>query len=477
VIFTSYTYVFFLALVFLLHWSVPVSWRKWLLIVASYVFYCSWRWEFGFLLLGVSLFNWFYARWVLLKSQANLPLLIGVAINLAPLIYFKYTGFLVTNVVTVADWFGANWQTHAFDILLPIGISFFTFQGIAYLVDVAAGDEPLSLLADFLLFKAFWPQLIAGPIIRLHEIRDQLETPRSLDYYNVALGSRRILYGLFKKVVLADNLAPVVDMVFLSKAAPNALDCAVGILGFGLQIYFDFSAYSEIAIGTAELFGYRFPENFNWPYVSASPQEFWNRWHMTLSRWIRDYIFTPLTFASRQRPALGNLWLLLAMAVCGLWHGAQWTFILWGVWHGLLLVANRTICKGLFPRPAVEGEPTFRWRYLPAILLTFTLVNVGWLLFRAQSLEQCWQFLQSIVTLQGGLRAAILRENSILLVTSIFVLMAASQVLRDRWLQFIERSAFGLRLWGFAKPVVYAQLIVAVIVFDREAKTFVYFQF
>src|SRR5262249_51407777 len=156
------------------------------------------------------------------------------------------------------------------------------------------------------------------------------------------------------------------------------LDSAVAILGFGMQIYFDFSAYSDIAIGSARLFGYHFPENFNWPYVSTSPAEFWNRWHMTLSRWIRDYTFMPLMFLARNRPALGNLYLLLAMALCGLWHGAQWTFVLWGVWHGLLLVANRTVLKRLFPQPPVEGEPTFRWNYLPAIVLTFALVSLGW---------------------------------------------------------------------------------------------------
>jgi D-alanyl-lipoteichoic acid acyltransferase DltB (MBOAT superfamily) len=477
VIFTSYTYIAFLVLAFLLHWTVPVSWRKPLLIAASYVFYCSWRWELGFLLLGVSLFNWAYARWVLLRWQSTWPLMLGVAVNLTPLIYFKYTSFLIANAAQVADWVGAGWQPRPLDILLPIGISFFTFQGIAYLVDVAGGDEPLSRLSDFLLFKAFWPQLIAGPIIRLHEIRNQLETRRSLDYDDIAVGSRRILYGLFKKVVLADNLAPVVDMVFLSSGAPNALDCAVGIVGFGMQIYFDFSAYSEIAIGSARLFGYQFPENFCWPYVSTSPQEFWNRWHMTLSRWIRDYIFTPLTFTARHRPALRNVWLLLSMAVCGLWHGAQWTFVLWGVWHGLLLVANRTVLMRVFPRPAVPGEPIFRWRCLPAIVLTFALVNLGWLLFRAQSLSQCCLFLRSLFTLQGGLRAAVIRENSILLVGSIFVLMIVAQFLRDRWLGFIERTAFGFRLWTVAKPFVYAQLIMAVIVFDREAKTFVYFQF
>lgn len=476
-IFTSYTYLVFLALVFLAHWSVPMTWRKPLLILCSYVFYCSWHWEFGFLLLGVSLFNWWYARSILQKHPTLPVLLGGVAANLLPLIYFKYADFLVANAAAVANLAGADWHPSSLNILLPIGVSFFTFQGIAYQVDVATGDEPADSLVDLLLFKAFWPQLIAGPIIRLYEIRDQLESPRSLDYADVAAGGQRILAGFFKKVVLADNIAPIVDLVFLNPSAPNALDTAVGILGFGLQIYFDFSAYSDIAIGSARLFGYCFPENFNWPYVSASPAEFWNRWHMTLSRWIRDYTFTPLTFMTRDRPALGHLWLLLAMAVCGLWHGARWTFVVWGVWHGLLLVANRTLLKSLFPRPAVDGEPTFRWRCLPAIIATFALVNIGWLFFRAQSLEQCAAMLQSLATLRGGWRPSVIRENSILLVAVIFAGLLLAQIGRDRWVEWTSRSLWGVNPWAVARPVLYALAILAVIICDRESQTFVYFQF
>jgi D-alanyl-lipoteichoic acid acyltransferase DltB (MBOAT superfamily) len=477
VVFTSYTYVAFLALVFLLHWSAPVSWRKPILIVASYIFYCSWRWEFGFLLLGVSLFNWSYARWVLQRWHGPPALWFGICANLAPLLIFKYTGFLLANAGSLASWFGASWHPIVPEIILPIGISFFTFQGVAYLVDVATGDKPVYGLADFLLFKAFWPQLIAGPIIRLHEIREQLETPRRLDYDDLAIGCRRILHGFFKKVVLADNIAPVVDLVFRFNGTPNALDSAVGILGFGLQIYFDFSAYCEIAIGSARLFGYHFPENFNWPYASASPVEFWNRWHITLSRWIRDYTFTPLLLLTRNRAGLRSLWLVAAMALCGLWHGPRWTFVFWGIWHGLLLVVNQTVFRSLFPRPAIEGEPIFRWRYLPATVLTFTLVNAGWLLFRAQSVEQAWTFLFSIVTCRGGLLPSVISINGILLVAGVFALLIAAQSGRDSWLHITERPVLGLRPWTVLKPVVYAQMILAVILFDQEAQTFVYFQF
>ncbi|HEU0053398.1 MAG TPA: MBOAT family O-acyltransferase, partial [Longimicrobium sp.] len=427
-IFASYTYALFLGVVFLLYWAAPERARKPLLVAASYLFYCTWKLPFGLLLLAVSLFNWAYGRYVLPKAKTTTPLVLGVLANLAPLLYFKYTNFLIGNAAAVVDLFGADWHPRVADILLPLGISFFTFQGIAYLFDVATGEEPFESLLDFLLFKAFWPQLIAGPIVRPGEIREQIETPRVMDYANVAEGCRRIVFGLFKKVVLADSLAPVVDTVFLAKGAPFALDAIVGVLGFGMQIYFDFSAYSDIAIGSARLFGYRFPENFAWPYVSRSPQEFWNRWHMTLSRWIRDYLFTPLTFASRRRPKLAPVWLLVAMAACGLWHGAQWTFVVWGVWHGLLLVLNQTALKPLFAGTG-PGEPArYRLRGWVAWGVTMVLVFAGWLLFRAHSLAQAADMAQAILTFRGGAAPAVVRVNGILTVFLIAVLMAGAQV-------------------------------------------------
>jgi len=472
-IFTSYTYIFFLAVVFALYWGIRPAWRKALLVCASYVFYCSWKWELGFLLLFVSLFNWSYARWVLPKAQTWIPLASGVLVNLAPLIYFKYTNFLVGNIVNL---FGGKFEP--FDILLPLGISFFTFQGIAYLVDVSAGEEPMSNVLDFLLFKGFWPQLIAGPIVRLDEIRGQLETRRTLAYPEFALGCQRILTGFFKKIVVADSLAPAVDMVFTSAATPNAVDAVAAILGFGLQIYFDFSAYSDIAIGSAHLFGFTLPENFNWPYSARSPQEFWARWHITLSRWIRDYVFTPILFATRDRPRLAPLCLLLAMAVCGLWHGARWTFVIWGIWHGLLLVANQTALKPLFTASRRAGASYPAWRGWLAAPITFGLVTLGWVFFRAQSVGQALTFLTSMATFRGGVRPGIMRENDVLLVALVLAALVGVQLGRAL---VARRGAFlGARLaWlpRVAAPVSYALACVLVIAFDREARAFVYFQF
>lgn len=462
-IFTSYTYVAFLLAALVLHWSLPPRFRKPFLITASYVFYCSWKWQYGFLLLAVSLFNWAYGRFVLAKARSATPLAAGVLLNLAPLLYFKYTAFALENAASALGFLGLHLSVPVLSIVLPLGISFFTFQGIAYLIDVATGEDPFVRLQDFLLYKAFWPQLIAGPIIRPGQIREQIETPRPLDYDLFAEGAQRILFGFFKKVVLADMLAPTVELVFAPSASPAFLDVAVGVLGFGLQIYFDFSAYSDIAIGTARLFGFVFPENFDWPYAARSPQEFWRRWHMTLSRWIQDYVFTPLNFATRGRPGLGKLWLVVAMAVCGLWHGAQWTFVLWGVWHGLLLVLSPFLVK--------------RVRGPAALALTFAAVNLGWLLFRAVSFDQAWRYLVTLVTLHGGLRPAVVRESAVLVVLVVFLGLAAAPWVRDGLASFAARSRHA-EAWGrFARPVLYALLIVAVVVLDQEARAFVYFQF
>jgi D-alanyl-lipoteichoic acid acyltransferase DltB (MBOAT superfamily) len=476
-IFTSYTYGFFLIVAFFIHWSLPNSWRKIFLIVASYVFYCSWKWQYGFLLLGVSLFNWAYGRWVLPKVKSAGPVFLGVLVNLTPLIYYKYSIFLLSNTSALINLFAEIWNPKFPEILLPLGISFFTFQGIAYLIDVASGEEPFHRLVDFLLFKGFWPQLIAGPIIRPAEIHEQIRRDRILNYDDFSTGCRRIISGLFKKVVLADNISPFVDMVFFPAATPNFIDSVAGVIGFGLQIYFDFSAYSDIAIGTARLFGFTYPENFNWPYLSRSPQEFWNRWHMTLSRWIRDYLFIPLTFAARRYPKTSLLWLIVAMAGCGLWHGAAWTFIFWGLWHGFLLLLNQTLLKRFFP-PAVALEERSRTRDLLPMLLTFILVTLGWLLFRSQSMEQAWHILVSIVSLHGGIRPAVLRENAILVIMGIFAALQTVQLIKYFSISLQDLIPINLKPWGqFFRPIAYTLMIVAIVIFNGDAKTFVYFQF
>jgi alginate O-acetyltransferase complex protein AlgI len=473
-IFTSYSYFLFLVGVVALHWTLPRSLQNWLLIVASYVFYGLFRWDCALLLAAASVFTWAYARWILSRNPSLGTLFPAILVVLAPLVWFKYAGFLLTTSASVANLFGAGWTPRLGDLVLPLGISFYTFQAIAYLVDVASGEEALSSLPGFLLFQAFWPKLVSGPIVRMDEIRCQIEAPRTLDYLDVAEGSQRILWGLAKKVLLADNLAPVADMVFRAQSTLNAVDSVTGMLAVGMAIYFDFSAYTDIALGSARLVGFRLPENFNWPYLARSPQEFWNRWHMTLSRWIRDYLFTPLSFASRNRPGLAPVWLMVSMAVCGLWHGAAWTFVAWGLWHGLLLVLNQTLLKPLWGSKELSGRPL---RGLVAMALTFLLVQLGWILFRADSLAQAWQVFQSILVWRGGLRPAVLREGSVLAVACFLAGLLLAQLVESRKPWLTRLAPHWIPALKIARPLLYAALILAIIVLDQEATAFVYFQF
>ena len=263
----------------------------------------------------------------------------------------------------------------------------------------------------------------------------------------------------------------------LPNAGVNALDTAFGVLAFGLQILFDFSAYSDIAIGTARLFGLTFPENFDWPYFSRSPQEFWNRWHMTLSLWIRDYVFTPLSFAARAHPKTTLLWLWLAMAICGFWHGAQWVFIVWGLWHGFLLILNQTVLRKFFP---AIGEAPGRRSFLRNQLCTarhFWIGQHGWIFFRAPSLAAAWNMIGSLATIRGWLRPAALRESAVLIIFTIFLVFIMA---RSIWSFFDLRDGVSLRFPRFfrvLKPVAYAFLVMAAVVFHQNAKAFVYFQF
>ena len=476
-IFTSYTYIAFLFLAFLVHWSLPRTARKPFLLLASYVFYCSWDYRYGALLLGVSLFNWSYGRFVIARTESSAALGLGILANLLPLVYFKYTNFFLGSLLGLARLVGADVANRSLSIVLPLGISFFTFQGIAYLVDVAAGEEPFEKPLDFLLYKAFWPQLIAGPIVRPGEIKETIMADRTITYEDLAVGCQRILLGFFKKVALADAIAPNVDMVFAANAHPSFVDVMVGVFGFGTQIYLDFSGYSDIAIGSARLFGFVFPENFETPYASSSPQEFWNRWHMSLSRWIRDYVFTPLNFAARRRPWMSHVYLVVAMACCGFWHGAAFTFVLWGVWHGLLLVANQTILRRLFPRTKKDEASFSTLRRLVAWALTTTLVMLGWVLFRAESMTQALDIYKSLFSIRGGFRPAVVRENGVLVVfcitASVMIWPFARAALQKRAAAFDTEAL----LPRFGRALVYCTLVVLVVALHGDAKAFVYFQF
>ena len=477
---TGLSYITFLLIVFGAYWSLPISWRKGFLLLISYAFYCSWKWQYGFLLFGMSLFNWGYGRWVLPNRKSSWFMTVGIAVNLIPLLYYKYTAFLLSNVNAGMAFLGWNWTIPLPAILLPLGISFFTFQGIAYIIDVALGEKPYTSSLDFLLYMAFWPKLIAGPIVRAREIQDQFSETRVVSFLDIKEGLGRIVLGLFKKIVIADSLAFAVDRIFDAPVASvMAMDAAIGLVGYGLQIYFDFSGYTDIAVGSARLFGYRLPENFDWPYMARSPQEFWNRWHISLSRWLRDYLFSPLTFAGRQYPVLMYLWFFVVMGICGLWHGAEWLFIIWGLWHGFLLALNHLISRRFFPSVKAPVRFLNLWDWL-ARGVTFGLVTLGWVFFRAQSLEQASAFLFNLFTLKGGLMPAVLDSHLTIVIVLAFLLLTIISMV-----YYFKQNAYPWLRWpAWIQAPFYITLVYLIFLCilvrmggSEPRAQFIYFQF
>jgi alginate O-acetyltransferase complex protein AlgI len=398
-LFPTVDFAIFFVLVFLGHWllnHLAQPW-KWFMISASYVFYAWWDWRFVPLLVSISILAQLSAIAVRrTRSPRARPVVNGVAVALLllPLVFFKYYGFFAVNVTNTLASLGMRSSIPLIQVVLPVGISFFTFMAIAYVVDVYRGDFEVAGWADTFLYLSFFPHLVAGPIVRPGELIPQIQERRDERHVDVAGAAWLILGGLFKKVVVSSYLAAqIVDPVFGDPFARSAPDALFGILGYAIVIYADFSGYTDIAIGIANLLGFRFPRNFDRPYSARSIQDFWRRWHMTLSRWLRDYLYIPLGGNRRgaRRTAIN---VMLTMALGGLWHGAAWTFVFWGTYHGGLLAAHQWL-----RRRAPDESEDDRWSaVLGARAATFALVCVGWVFFRADSLETAFALLRRLAT-------------------------------------------------------------------------------
>jgi alginate O-acetyltransferase complex protein AlgI len=396
-LFNSLTFIAFFAIVVALHHA-PFSWRlkKVNLLVASYIFYGAWSPPFVLLLLLSTAIDWKAAQWIYsAKSEGarRLALMLSLAGNLGVLGYFKYGEFLLANFTALMKSIGVDYAAPDWNIILPVGISFYTFQTMAYSLDVyLRRAAPSKSLLDFALFVAFFPQLVAGPIVRPSQLVPQFAEPKQASAPQFYWGIALIVIGLFEKVVLADAfLAPAADGAFGAKGAIHPLDAWTGALAFSGQIFFDFSGYSTTAIGTALCLGFKLPNNFNFPYAAIGFSDFWRRWHMSLSTWLRDYLYIPLggNLKGRVRTYIN---LMVTMLLGGLWHGASWTFVLWGGLHGLYLAAER------FLREAIPEREWFRtvWFKVAMALVTYFLVNITWVFFRAQSLGDASTYLASM---------------------------------------------------------------------------------
>ena len=376
-LFPTFTFALFFVVVLTVGWFMPGrrAWWKLFMLAASYFFYAYWDARFVGLIAASTVLNQTAAMWLArLQHPGARRAVVSVAVgaNLASLGFFKYAGFFVDSAESALEGLGIAADLPLLNIILPVGISFFTFQAISYVLDVYRGDAEPARPLDFAVYLAFFPQLVAGPIVRAHELIPQLNEPRSLRHTDFTRAVVLIAAGLFKKMVVATYLAEaLVDDVFAFPERFSSLEVLLGVYGYAIQIYADFSGYTDIAIGVALLLGIRLPDNFNQPYRAASIQDFWRRWHMSLSRWLRDYLYIPLG-GNRGGEWRRDRNLLLTMLLGGLWHGAAWTFVLWGALHGLGLLVERRLGLRL---PGIVAR-----------LVTFHFVCFGWILFRAESL-------------------------------------------------------------------------------------------
>jgi D-alanyl-lipoteichoic acid acyltransferase DltB (MBOAT superfamily) len=401
---TSGSYLIFLAIVFFVYWWLVPRRRLALgfLLVASYYFYALWNpWCLGFLLL-ISLVDFGNGLAVGALKQAALRrcfLLTSIVIDIGCLFTFKYFNFFSSSVADLLGKFGRPVSPIMLHLVMPLGLSFITFRSLSYVIDVYRGAaKPVRSPLEYLTFVAFFPTLIAGPLVRAGELLPQLRSRRSLTNEDGQRAIFLIMFGLIKKIAIADFLANnLVDRVFDQPQLYSSVETVVAIYGYALQIYCDFSAYTDIAIGSALLLGFKLPENFNAPYCARSVVDFWRRWHITLSDWLRDYLFVSFGGIRKRR---FNLYrnLLLTMLVAGLWHGAAWTFLLWGAWHGLGLSINHLWEAH---RRKSQLKPRQNW-LIKAICVagTFHFVCAGWLLFRAGSVRGAWEILARIAALQ-----------------------------------------------------------------------------
>ncbi len=467
-IFHSLDYLVFLVAVFGLYWCLPRRPQNLLLLGASYFFYGYVHpWYLG-LLAFTSLVDFLVANGMSRYPQQRKKLLCATLLtNFGILCSFKYLNFLTGgHAVDVVHGLGFTWLSPAaVAALLPVGISFYTFQSASYVVDVYRGQlTARRSVVDYLLFVSFFPQLVAGPIERASRLLSQLELPRTFDLRLARGAITLILWGLFKKVAIADQAAVVANKVFSLQNPPFPMLWA-GVFAFGIQIYADFSAYTDIARGSGRLLGFDLMENFRHPYLSPSPTAFWRRWHISLSTWFRDYVFIPLG-GNKCSPGRVRVNLMLVFLISGLWHGASWNFVLWGAFHGLLLVIWQSWKKA----------PTGIW----GILLTYALVNVGWLFFREQNLAMLWHYL----TL-NPLAATLLEWQAALyrvVLVCFFSWPLLAHALMDHLLQKHHAEAKSAHYpgwyWTLGQALLATLLFLGILLLRAvDSSAFIYFQF
>ncbi len=471
-LFNSWIFAPFLLIVLALHAPLGRRGQNVLLLVASYVFYGAWDYRFLFLLLASTVID-FELGLALAKARdlarRRSLLVMSVAVNLGILAFFKYSNFFIENARVLIEALGGSpGAMRGLEVILPVGVSFYTFQSLSYTIDIYRGElEPTDDFLDYAIFVAFFPQLVAGPIERASWLLPQVQKPRVRTRDDWVEGGWLILWGYFKKMVIADNLAGYVDTAFNAASPPRGLACLVAIYAFAFQIYGDFSGYTDIARGLARWLGFDLQANFRLPYIARDPSEFWRRWHISLSSWLRDYLYVPLG-GNRHGRARTYRNLLLTMVLGGLWHGAAWTFVLWGTYHGVLLVVHRWWTERHPDRPA---PPRHSIRSRVSAFFMFHAACLGWLFFRSSSVSQASDILTGVFSGLGWdlptcqAFAAVVALGGILWCVELW-----SGGLDD------PRQRPGWRL-GLGPWLVTALLLGIVLLAPPTARSFIYFQF
>lgn len=478
-LFNSLAFALYLPIVFLAYWFLfkKLSLQNLWVMIASYVFYGWWDWRF-LLLIAITTTCSFFSGIFISRARTRKVRLIwlwgNVCLNLGILVLFKYYGFFVANLQALLNPLGISLDSVTVSLILPVGISFYTFQALSYSIDVYRNKiEPTRDVVAFFAFISFFPQLVAGPIERATNLLPQFLRSRRFDYGQAVDGCRQILWGLFKKMVVADNCAVAVDAIFSGYETMGALHLWIGAILFTFQIYGDFSGYSDIAIGVAKLFNINLMRNFNAPYFSRDIAEFWRKWHISLTTWFRDYIYIPL---GGSRVAKGKIVrnTFIVFLVSGLWHGAEWTFVVWGGYHAMLFLPliltgrNRKYIGEIAER---RNLPAMREATYMAI--TFILVSIGWVIFRAENMMHAWHYIERMFTAWDVHDAMINGKRCFLWI---------AMLLSIEWIERRRTHAFaiaghGLLKYRVVRWAMYLFFVIICLVFSGVSSDFIYFQF
>ena len=473
-LFNSFEFAIFFPIVFALYLVLGHTGRNRMLLVASYVFYGWWDWRFLSLIILSTLTDYYCGLRIgeaVDETRRKFFLTVSVCMNLGILGFFKYFDFFLENFKALLTSLGVATNLDTLGIILPVGISFYTFQTMSYTIDIYRREmEPTHRFFDFALFVSFFPQLVAGPIERAKQLLPQILAPRVVTWQKVQEGAYLILWGLFMKMFVADNLAKLVDPVFAAEAPQSGVQVLLALYAFAFQIFCDFAGYSEIARGLAKCLGIELMVNFNLPYFATTPSEFWRRWHISLSQWLRDYLYIPLG-GNRDGTFMTYRNLSLTMLLGGLWHGAAWTFVFWGAYQGALLVVHRLAKPFLKSLPEIRSRAFATAWWMLRVAVFFQFVCIGWLLFRAQSMHQVGQMLHSIFFnfhLEGFDFVSMVRKMTIYLA----VLLPINAV------QYQSRDLMAPNRWRPAFLAIFQAVMLYLLIFHTSSeREFIYFEF